>query len=490
LSSSALATTPFGEKRQFDVAPRWSSLLIGVVGVVAMILVGVGAGYQPKLGIGLLIAVALALVALLRPVTAALVLVAVVPAVAGLARGLPVPGLRPSEALIGGLAPIILLVRSARTAPPWRALDWLALLYVLATALLGSADLLIRHAPFNMSNLGTLLGPVQFLILYRAVASTLVSSELRAKALRLVLLASVPISILTLLQQFNVGPTRTFLTTITGTDIYSTVSQEGVPRATGPFPHWHQLGGYLMIVLLIGVATLIEKRREVLPTWGLVAVLVPASLALLQTVTASPIIGFLIGSLLLAWWAGHTGKVAVWLAVGAAVLGLAFAPLLGSRVSQQFQTSHQTGSSGAVPQTVGYRYRVWQTEYVPLLSGRLLTGYGPDVPQRLNFPYTESLYVTLLMRGGVPLLLIYGALMCAFVAVGARAGKSDDPDRRIAGRVLVVCVGVLIFIHLLESYFVDSGPPQVLWLLVALMVPVSARAHAGQASVHQSGGGM
>jgi hypothetical protein len=475
VSSTALATAPFADEQRFELAPRWSSLLIGAIGAVAVILVGAGAGYQPKLGVGLVIAVALALLALLRPVTAALVLVAVVPAVAGLARGLPVPGLRPSEALIGGLAPIILLVRSSRTAPPWRALDWLALLYVLTTVVLGSVDLLTRHAPFSMSNLGTLLGPVQFLILYRAVASTLVTPERRALALRLVLLASVPISILTLLQQFNIGPTRAFITTITGTDIYSTVTQEGIPRATGPFPHWHQLGGYLMIVLLIGVATLIEKRREVLPKWGLIAVLVPASLALLQTVTASPIIGFLVGSLLLAWWAGKTGKVAVWLVVAAAVLGLAFAPLLGSRASQQFQTSHQTGSSGAVPQTIGYRYQVWQTEYVPLLSGRLLTGYGPDVPQQLNFPYTESLYITLLMRGGIPLLLVYAALMCAFVAAGARAGRSDDPERRIAGRVLVVVVGVLIFIHLLESYFVDSGPPQLMWLLLGLMVPTAVR---------------
>src|SRR5436309_1219515 len=106
-----------------------------------MILVGAGAGFQPRVGVGLLFAVALALLALVRPVTAALVMVAVVPVVAGLARGLPVPGLRPSEALIGGLAPLILLVRQARTAPPWRTLDWVALLYVLATALLGAADL-------------------------------------------------------------------------------------------------------------------------------------------------------------------------------------------------------------------------------------------------------------------------------------------------------------------------------------------------------------
>jgi hypothetical protein len=483
VSSQALATTPLGEGRQFDLAPRWSSLLIGTVGVVSVILVGIGTGVEPKLGVGLVLAISLALLALLRPVTAAYVLVAVVPIVAGLARGLPVPGLRPSEALIGGLAPIILLVRSSRTAPPWRALDWVALLYVLATVLLGGADLLMRHAPFTMTSLGTLLGPVQFLILYRAVASTLVTPARRALALRLVMLASVPVSILTLLQQFNVGPTRTFITTITGTDIYSTNSQEGIPRATGPFPHWHQLGGYLMIVLLIGVAILLEKRRRVLPTWGLVAVMVPAAMALLQTATASPIIGFILGSILLAWWAGKTGKAVAWLAVAAAVLGLAFAPLLDKRAHQQFQTTHQTGSSGAVPQTLGYRYHVWQTEYVPLLSGRLLTGYGPDVPQQLNFPYTESLYITLLMRGGIPLLLVYTALMIAFVAAGARAAKSGDPERRIAGRVLVVVVGILIFIHLLESYFVDSGPPQLMWLLVGLMVPASVRGPASRTSV-------
>jgi hypothetical protein len=345
---------------------------------------------------------------------------------------------------------------------------------VIATVALGSADLLMRHDSFSMSNLGTLLGPLQFLILYRAVASTLATSRQRALALRLILLASVPISILTLLQQFNVGPTRAFITSITGTDIYATITQEGVPRATGPFPHWHQLGGYLMIVLLIGVATFLEKRQRVLPRWGLVAVMVPAALALVQTVTASPILGFIVGSLLLGWWAGQSRRVLAWLAMIVVVIGVAFAPLLGSRVNQQFETSHATGSSGHVPQTIGYRYQVWQTEFVPLLSGRLLSGYGPDLPTQLNFPFTESLYVTLLMRGGIPLLLVYAALMCAFVAAGARAARSDVAERRIAGRVLVVCVGVLIFIHLLESYFVDSGPPHLLWLLVGLMAPAAA----------------
>jgi O-antigen ligase len=164
-----------------------------------------------------------------------------------------------------------------------------------------------------------------------------------------------------------------------------------------------------------------------------------------------------------------------WLAVIAVVVGVAFAPLLGSRVNQQFETSHATGSSSHVPQTIGYRYQVWQDEFAPLLSGRLLTGYGPDLPPQLNFPFTESLYITLLMRGGIPLLLVYAALMCAFAAAGARAARSDEPERSIAGRVLVVCIGVLLFIHLLESYFVDSGPPHLLWLLAALMVPAAAR---------------
>src|SRR5215210_2851484 len=100
----------------------------------AVVLVGAASAVGPLPGLASLSAAAIGLMVLRRPDLGALVLVGVAPAISGLTRGLPVPGLRASELLVAGLALLILLTSRGHGAVPWRAFDWLALAYVIATA--------------------------------------------------------------------------------------------------------------------------------------------------------------------------------------------------------------------------------------------------------------------------------------------------------------------------------------------------------------------
>lgn len=452
---------------------RHPNATVGAAGLAAAAVVGAAAALGPAVGAATLVAVALGLVVLWRPDVGALVLVALVPAISGLARGLVVPGLRLSEVLIAGMSALILWRAGARRRVPWGVFDWLALAYLVATAALGAFDLLQRGGPFTIDTVGTLIGPLQFLLLYRAVRTALPSPEQRRAALALLLVASVPVSVLALLQQFDVAGARQLVTTLTGTDIYATTVQNvfGVEtpaaRATGPFPHWHDLAGYLLVVVVLSFGLLVEGSGRVLPRPALVAILAIAGVALVQTASAAPIIGACAGVLAIALWARRRPAVLGWTMLAAVFAAIAFAPLLESRIQQQLAAAPGTQPS-LVPQTLQYRYGVWQ-QFVPVLHDRLLTGYGPDLPPGLSFPHAESLYVELLLRGGVPLLAVYAALTWALAAGALRTTRHADPDARVVGRVVLVVVCLLVLIHLISTYFLDSGPPHLLWALAGLL---------------------
>jgi hypothetical protein len=77
----------------------------------------------------------------------------------------------------------------------------------------------------------------------------------------------------------------------------------------------------------------------------------------------------------------------------------------------------------------------------------------------------ESLYISLLLRGGLPLLLLYGGLMWL---MGRQAFYSHG-DRRPLGRAMVVIILALIFMHTQENDFLNAGFPQVWWGLACVL---------------------
>lgn len=457
------------------IAWRYPTTVTAAVAALAACVIGAAAAIEPAAAPLLATAIVLAAVIALRPEVGGWLLVATVPVTAGLRRGLLIPGLRPAEVIITGIAVIVIVACGRGRAPRWGAFDWLALAYVAATVGLGGFDLVARGEPLTTSALGTLLGPLQFLLLYRAVATALPSEGQRRVALRLLLLSSLAVSAAALLQLVG-GPVRPLLASLTGSDLFAQSLADGQIRATGPFPIWHNLGGYLMTVVLIGVALALEPSRRVLsPRWTAIVVGAAAA-ALLATATAAPIAGAVGGVLYLAHRAGRLRLVAGRLVVAGLIGALLFSPILISRLDEQFSSHKAAPESTAVhnplvPETLAYRYELFEHQSLPALRGRWLTGYGPEQPPELrlgNFAWTESAYITVLLRGGVPLLLTFGALMVGFFALGRAAQGRGSPTQVAVGRVLVAVVVILVPIHLIETYFLDTGPPHVLWALAGV----------------------
>jgi hypothetical protein len=449
---------------------RHPGLVIGVTGAGAAIALGAGASIGVLPGLLVLAGIPLALLSVMRPDIGALTLVAAAPVLSGLRRDLPVPGLRPSELLIGLIAGLILLTADRRAVRPWRSFDWLALGYALATLGLGLFGLLARGEPLTAGLVGTLIGPFQYFVLYRAVIVALPHPAQRRRALQLLLLASVPVSVSAILQHFHVLGVRELIPDLTGADIDADpeLSAAEGGRATGTFPHWQVLAGYEFWIVALGVAAFLERRR-VLPMPLLALVLGLAAAGAIASVTMTVVLGAVAAAVLLGAWYRHLDLVVPVLLIGAVAATLAFGPSIERRFDEQFGDQGRTRPAW-VPATMDYRYRVWRDQFVPALEGYWWTGYGPDLPPSIQFDYTESLYFTLLVRGGVPLTLLYFGLIVALLASSIRARDDPDPTRRATARTMAVAIVLLVPMHWVEPYFVMTGMATLFWITAALLL--------------------
>jgi hypothetical protein len=432
----------------------------------AVLLVGVAVAFSPLLAVGALVAVVGGVALMLSPTFGAVIAVAVVPASSGLARGLPVPGLRVSEVLTAATAAgTFVLLRPG--VPRWRMVDWLAGLYVLITAVLGLLGCLTHDITMTPTVLGTLTGPLQFLLLYRSVVANATTRAIRTLALRWALTISIPVGTLAIAQRFS-GAVQEFLGRLTDSTAYRDNIVYSVARVTGPFPHWHVLGGYLLVVVLLAVALLADSRQEVLPPRLLLPILGLALVAALLTLTAAVLGGAAVGAVIVAVTGPRRRKVLT--VIGAVILtgALAGSPLLASRVADQ---RNRPGSSHTLlPETLNYRYDIWIHQYAPVLKGRLLFGYGPTIPPEVTWKYTESLYVSMLLRGGIPLLLAQLALFAAAWAACRRIYRDpeSEPSRAAAARVVAATTVVLVPMHALFPYFITTGLPHLWWALLGV----------------------
>lgn len=449
-----------------------SQLARFAVGIVAVLVVGAAASRGPEFGAVAVAVIGLAILTAYKPMFGVLVMVAVVPITSGLARGLPVPGFRVSELLTALIGGTILLTLPRERTRPWAIFDLVALAYALATLGFGAADLVMRHAAASFDDVGTLLGPVQFLLLYRATLVVVRENRERLLCLYALVAASVPVALLGILQQQNIGPFRSLGQSLTGIDLNSEFSFQLLARATGPFDHWQAFGGYLFIVILVGVALLAERYAGG-PRLPLIAALVLAGVALLLSASIAPTACALIGAMTIAFWASSRrgwARIRPLLAVGlvAVVVAILFLPVIEQRAALQFGHGPSSGHHPVVPHTLAYRYDIWAQQYIPALSHNWLTGYGPSLPPQIHWQYTESLYFTLLLRGGVVLLLTFIGLMIAAAVRARAAARGSDDGARVAGRVLLVAIVALIFMHAEIPYFVNSGLPHVFWILAAI----------------------
>lgn len=441
----------------FPVAAFFSVILVGL---------GVSQGLLP--GLAALVGVMIAFAVLRHPSLGAYLLVFAVPLFSGIKRGVPVPGLRLSEALVVFVAVLVLIPAYRREMPRWERLDWAFLVYVVASVLIPVGHAIARHEAMTLADISPLLLALQFFLLYRTVRCALPERPQRDFAIRLLLLGSLLISAIAFAQQLDLGPARDFVRGITESEALESYGYSVYARATGPFQHWHPLAGYLCVMILLAVALLLDDGQKVLSRRALVLVLLANVTALMLSVTFVSMFGVVMGALLLGYWAGKLVAALKW-GVAVVVISMAlFGSYIEQRLDAQFAGVTTGQSNPLIPQTVQKRFDVWTQEYFPGMEGRWVTGWGAGMPPDVLWEHTESVYITLLLRGGLPLVAIFALLMWSTYDAARNAGR--DPARQAQARAVMALVAVLWVMHFLFPYFTSSGMPQPFWVLTAVVM--------------------
>lgn len=451
--------------------PQGELLLAAALG--GSLLAGAAAGYRPLLGVAVGLGVGLSLLVLARPAVGAYLLVALVPITSGMRPGLPIPRLRLSEALIGGVGALILISLDRHEKRPWRLFDWSLLGFAVAWLVLGLADAAQLHTPLNATTLDPLLGPLQFVLLFRAVAVGLQSTSERQRALSLLFLASIPVSILAVLQQLRLNSINHLIAYLTGGSIFQTAAYHVFRRATGPFDHWTPLAGYLTVILVIGVGCLVENVPLPISRRVLSAVLLLDGLALLFSAEISALGGVVLAMVLIGRWSAKRAHIGKLLGAGLVVVGLLGGAYFATRLQTEFATHAGGARPSFVPQTIAYRFEVWDHQYIPAIIERPLLGYGELLPVSITWPFPESQYIDDLIVGGVPVLLLFSGAMLALYFMGRDASRRAADDEasvlNALGLGIAALAVVLVAMDAVFPYLTSGGLPQPLFVVAGIL---------------------
>jgi hypothetical protein len=289
--------------------------------------------------------------------------------------------------------------------------------------------------------------------------------------LRTILVASVPVALLAILQSASLDPFVDFGVHLTGADYRGDFDLQGFVRATGTFPHWQVAAGYFLVVGVLGFALLMRPGHGVLGDRVLLAVFALDTVGLLRTVTSGASTALVVACVVLALLSGRLRNPLTWIPVGVLIVVVLGGSVFAQRYKEQYHPTNDGGvaAHGIIPRTIVYRYDIWKDEYLPVLKHRWLTGYGPDIPPDAKWKYTESVYVTMLLRGGVLLLIIYGAFMVKLALEGRQLVRAGPALEAGIGSAAVALVLVLAVTQVIATYFTTSGAPQVVWTLAALV---------------------
>ena len=451
---------------------------VALAGVAALL--GV---HNIRYGVGFVLCLGLVAAVLAWPVVGGLVLIAAVPPLSGLEPGLITPNVRVSEALIGIIGLTVIFGTRRVAAVKWGVLEWLLLAYGLLWALLAAYDSLSLGQHLSISAWGSVIGQLQFFLLYRTVRVTLRTPKQRRLGLVVLIVATVPIALLAMMQEAGLAGLRHSLNDITGNT--SPLGASGIIRATGPFGNWAALAGYffpiLIVVIALALAGQIKRYR-----WTAMVIGAFMVIGILLTAELSVIICLIAGVFVLSVQYGRFRKMVVWFVVAAALSLVVVGPVLGNRLTNQFGDVVGSNKSSLEPQTVSFRQDVWTHQYLPAIAERPLDGYGLQLPSTISWPYPESQYIGLLIEGGYPLLIMYLFLLWGAFDQARRAARARDPVEQAVGRSLVVCVVSLLLLGVTWPFLSNGGLPQVLWCLFALCGAVGGRFDRTEPALDQS----
>ena len=242
-----------------DINPAWW-VIPGALALAAV--AGVTAGISPVLPPALAITVLVVFSVYRRPLIAAVLVTAVVPAVAGLGRGSVVPGFKVSELLLICCVAAVALRRPERWRP-FNGVDGAFILFAVVGASLAVLHAFLGNATTLDAMLRVGLLPTFLFLAWWTASRSVASREDLLVVMRWVLLVSTVPALLGIAQFFDVPGVRDLIITLVGEGLLPQVGAENA-RITSLFPISHSLGGYLLVPVVLSALLLLRNDVEVL----------------------------------------------------------------------------------------------------------------------------------------------------------------------------------------------------------------------------------
>lgn len=413
-----------------------------------------------------------------RPAVAAVLVVAVAPAVAGLKFTVALPGLNLAMIVVVGCA-LVTFFRRPAVWPRTTATEVATFVFAATAALFAG-----YHAAVDGSSLASLLRAaaqpallwLAFWTANRAVGD---QGDLRL-VLRWVLALSFVVSLLAMAQFFDLAGVPTFLKSIS--DVYSLPHDGSGPRVTGPFPIWHSLCGYLLIPVVLTLSMLLTGSRSIASRWQLVVLVAAQLTAVVMAVTVTSFIWLAVAVPVAAALLGRLGRSLVVLVLAGFTAVTVFSSVLESRLAQQ--TTEASGAGGGLlPQTVAYRVLVWERDFLPLLRQAAGAGVGNDLPSTVQFAHTENQYFTWILRGGLLLAATGIAVLIVMFLEAVSAFRRASTHRE----TLAALVGVVVFVPAAMTiwpYLTNAGLPLALFSFAGAAMAGRSRRSASHVHLH------
>lgn len=402
----------------------------------------------------------------------------------------PIPGfpVRPWHAFIlmaFALALLHQIRRGRTTITRHLQLDIAVIILTAGTLLVELINAVqLNYAPDYMSA----ARPVFWLIIYwsiRMVCTTLEDSHRLLKGFVAPVFPSVALGFA---QVLGIDAAQQLIVKLSpeSTGFANRLESGGLIRATGLVQHWTSFGSYLCTVTAAAAALLILARSKhvgsQLYAWTVIGA---TALGVLTTFTLSSIVtAFAI--FILCSTAARAVKMTLPLMVLVVAVGIAaVGPLIAERLDQQFNYG-AASDTGLMPSTLQYRYRIWQTETIPMIKERPIVGWGSNVydvafgtgdpkrvyPIKLSWYSPESQWLSLLMiSGGVGLFTYLLVLILTAKELVAA---------RLRGEIWISRPTSILFLFMLAAAFTapvffNHGLPVGLWTLLALVVATRNR---------------
>lgn len=380
------------------------------------------------------------------------------PLLGGGRRGELIPILRPSEALLLGVAGAagVLALRSYLLGHRWRftpkPLDWWMLAFALFSSITPLLWLLARAEPVDFSLILAASPIVKYLVLY-LVARMSIRTEAEAQLVMKAMVAGgLFLFVVALAENAGIGPVKSFLTTFAG------APTEDFGRAFTTLGSAIASGAVMSIAAALAFSHGIANKS--IPWLFVTGLLFGGAIS---TGQASAALGAMVALFCVAIHHRVVGKTLVFGAPFMLIIGVLAVPLVQERLSQ-------TASGSIFPQSWVIRWANLSKLYFPdLADGGWILGVTPETvllpPDTWRTEvFIESGYVWALWIGGVPLLLaMVGMLVAGWRAFRTPSMSLDANAMRIATRSTIAFIALF---SLIDPHTSLRGGADMLYLLL------------------------